>query len=528
MASTVTYGHQLRRLRRERGLTQSAMAGMLGISPSYLNLIEHNHRPLTRPLMAEAAHLFGVAPDAFSDDSETRILGDLAEMFGDQLFADHEIASKEIAGLVHASPAACQAIVGLYRAYRTANDNVGALSERLSGDAFVSSSIHQLLTVLTSIRSFSEILHDHEELDADERRRFLGIILEESKRLTEAVGQLVGLARGDALEAIVGSRSAAEEVTRFIERAGNHFPALESEAEALNGALRLVPGAAYPVLADQLKRRFGVSIERVPASEAGTGERYDAPSRRLILDETLPPRRVGFRLARRLALLGFGDLLDRCVEGEEFVNPETAALARRALASYFAAALLMPYEPFAAAARQTRYDIELLQQRFGASFEQICHRLTTLRRAGTPAIAFHFLRVDPAGNISKHFRGSGLSIPRFGSACSLWAVHAAYMTPGRIHCQLSELPDGSAYFSIARTITKPGGGFEAPKSHFAIEIGCSAARAGELVYADGLALGAGARRVPIGVTCRLCERAGCRQRAQPALLLSPARASPGA
>ncbi|MCZ6862013.1 MAG: short-chain fatty acyl-CoA regulator family protein [Alphaproteobacteria bacterium] len=525
MASTVTYGHQVRRLRREKGLTQSAMAGLLGISPSYLNLIEHNHRPLTRPLMAEAAYLFGVAPDAFSDDSEARILGDLVEMFGDRLFADQEIDQKEIAGLVHVSPAACQAIVGLYRAYRTANDNVGALSERLSGDAFVSSSIHELLTLLTSIRSFSEILHDHDDLDADERRRFLGIVLEESKRLTEAVGQLVGLARGDALEAIVGSRSPAEEVTRFIERSGNHFPELESEAEALNGALRLVPGAGYPVLADQLKRRFGVTIDRVPASDTSIAERYDAASRRLIFEETLPPRRVSFRLAQRLALLGFGELLDRCIEDEEFLNPETTTLARRALASYFAAALLMPYGPFAAAATETRYDIELLQQRFGASFEQICHRLTTLRRAGAAGIAFHFLRVDPAGNISKHFRGSGLSIPRFGSACSLWAVHAAYMTPGRIHCQLSELPDGSAYFSIARTITKPGGGFDAPKSHFAIEIGCEASRAGELVYTDGLALGTSARRVPIGVTCRLCERSGCRQRAQPLLLLSPAHAS---
>jgi len=528
MASTAQHGNRLRRLRRDRGLTQSAMAGKLGISPSYLNLIEHNHRPLTRPLLAEASHLFGVAPDTFSDDGETRILGDLIEMFGDRLFADQEIAQKEIAGLVHASPAACQAVVGLYDAYRTANDNVGALSERLSGDAFVSSSVHELLTLLTSIRSFSEILHDNADLDAGERRRFLGIILEESKRLTETVGQLVGLARGDALETIVGSRSAAEEVTRFIERAGNHFAELESEAEALNGALRLVPGAAFPVIAGQLERRFGVSIERAPAGDGGAAEHYDAISKRLILDETLPPRRVGFRLARRLALLGFGDLLDRCVEGEDFANPETATLARRALASYFAAALLMPYEPFAAAATDTRYDIELLQQRFGASFEQICHRLTTLRRPGTPAIAFHFLRVDPAGNISKHFRGSGLSIPRFGSACSLWAVHAAYMTPGRIHSQLSELPDGSAYFSIARTITKPGGSFEAPKSHFAIEIGCDAARAGELVYADGLALDADARRVPIGVTCRLCERAGCRQRAQPQLLPSPARASPRA
>ena len=191
---------------------------------------------------------------------------------------------------------------------------------------------------------------------------------------------------------------------------------------------------------------------------------------------------------------------------------------RNALENYFAGALLMPYRAFLEAARDLRHDIELLQRRFGVSFEQVCHRLTTLQRPGAEGVPFHFLRVDPAGNILKRFSRSGLPIPRYGGACPLWNVHTAFMNPGRIDTQLARLPDGSTYLFVARAITKPGIGHRAPKSHYSVAIGCEVSFARHMVYADGVGLERRDAAVPVGIHCRQCPRDDCLQRAFPSLL----------
>lgn len=518
MAAGVLLGQKLRRLRRDRGASQVDVARQLGISPSYLNLIEHNQRQLTLPLLLKVSRLFEVELDAFSDEDEGRILGDIVEVFGDPLFGASGVTREELTDLVGAAPAACQAVVELYRAYRTASDNVQAMRERLSGDEFVSSSIHELLTLLTSIRSFSEILDKHADLDPEERRRFVGIILAESQRLTEAVGQLVELARGDALAGIFGSRPPIDEVNEFIERYGNHFPLLEDAADRLRAQIGLDPVAAQRALAGYLQSHHGLAVERVAGGAAGLdGERHAPDQRTVLLDEALPPNSVNFRLAHRIALLSHGDLLDECMANEEFASPEAESVCRRSLAGYLGAAMLLPYEPFIEAARATRYDIARLQRQFGAGFEQICHRLTTLQRPGDAGIPLHFVRVDIAGNISKRYGGSGLRIPRFGSACPLWAAHAAFLAPGRIHTQIGALFGGATFFSVARTVAKPAGGHHAPQSLYAVEIGCEIGHARDMVYSDGLAIEHAAAHTPIGITCRLCERAACRQRAHPPL-----------
>ena len=184
-------------------------------------------------------------------------------------------------------------------------------------------------------------------------------------------------------------------------------------------------------------------------------------------------------------------------------------------------ALLMPYGPFLEAARDSRHDLDLLSRRFQTSFEQVCHRLTTLQRLGAEGIAFHFLRVDIAGNISKRYAGSGFLIPQYGGACPRWIVHAAFLTPGRIVAQIASLTDGTSFFEIARAIEKPaGGGHHQPRSHFSIGLGCDLSRARELVYSDGLDLDSPRAAVPVGVTCRMCDRRDCAQRAFPPVLQS--------
>ena len=311
-----------------------------------------------------------------------------------------------------------------------------------------------------------------------------------------------------------------EEVSDLLHRLGNHFPSLEAAAETLCREVDLDPEGARAALTARLAERHGVHLELVADLPADAGpSRHDAAARRLELSVALPAPSIRFQLARQMALLEHGDLLAGLVAEADLSSPAAAALYRGCLADYFAGAALMPYEPFLAAARGLRHDLDLLTQGFGASLEQVCHRLTTLHRPGAEGVPFHFLRVDIAGNIVKRFSASGLRLPRHGGACPLWNVHGAFMRPGQFDTQLARFPDGTTFLSVARSLTKHHCGHLAPKSHYALCLGCDVAFAGRLVYADGLDLRDLNVAVPVGVSCRQCERSDCRQRAFPSVLL---------
>jgi predicted transcriptional regulator len=259
-------------------------------------------------------------------------------------------------------------------------------------------------------------------------------------------------------------------------------------------------------------------IEVRVAPDTTTLRRYDPAKKRITFSEVLPPRSRHFQLAHQIALIDHDELLSRLLAADPDLQGDSArTLARLALANYFAGAVLMPYEPFARAARAVRYDIEALGHRFRTSFEQICHRLTTLRRPGLEGIPFHFARVDLAGNLSKRFAGSGIRFARFSGACPLWNVFRAFLTPGRLCIQLSRMPGGETYFDIARTVTAGTGGFHSPPTLYSIGLGCEVRYADELIYADGVDLTNREAAVPIGATCRLCTRTDCAQRAFPSV-----------
>jgi predicted transcriptional regulator len=177
----------------------------------------------------------------------------------------------------------------------------------------------------------------------------------------------------------------------------------------------------------------------------------------------------------------------------------------------------MPYGPFLQACRECRYDLEVVGRRFGVGFEQAAHRVTTLRRPRAEGVPFHMIRIDVAGNISKRFSASGIPIARFSGACPRWNIFAAFSTPNMIRIQLSRMPDGSAFFCIARTVQADSHGFHSQPRIHAVGLGCPASYARELVYSDGLDLDSPDSAVPVGVTCRLCERTDCDQRAFPSL-----------
>lgn len=244
---------------------------------------------------------------------------------------------------------------------------------------------------------------------------------------------------------------------------------------------------------------------------------FDANTGILQISEVLPANSINFQLAHQIALLEHSNLLDQLVEDGQLSTDESRALGRVALANYFAAAVMMPYDAFWEAAEAQRYDIDLLGHRFRASFEQVAQRLTSLRKPGKEGVAFHFVRADIAGNISKRFSASGISVARFSGACPRWNLVACFMTPGQIRTQLSQMPDEEVYFCIARTVASGERGFHTPPAMHAICLGCSVEDATRLVYSEGVNLENIEAAVPVGVTCRLCDRMECEQRAFPPL-----------
>ncbi|HZZ31819.1 MAG TPA: short-chain fatty acyl-CoA regulator family protein [Phenylobacterium sp.] len=308
----------------------------------------------------------------------------------------------------------------------------------------------------------------------------------------------------DASDPVADSR-------RFLAARRNSFPTLDDAAERLAQAI-----GARDNLAGYLRDRHDLRVRRVPPSfMVGSTRRLDRHRQEILLDDSLDAASQAFQLALQLCYLELGDEIGAVLAGGSFASESGERLTRRALASYAAAAVLMPYSAFARAVEARRYDVEALARQFGCSFEQTAHRLTTLQKPGQERVPFFFIRVDPAGNVSKRLDGAGFPFARHGGGCPLWSVHHAFRTPREIVTQWLELPDGQRFFSIARTVTAGGGAYGAPRVERAIALGCAAEHAGKLIYtADGSAPGPDSA-TPIGVTCRLCQRTECTARSEP-------------
>lgn len=521
-------GNRLRRLRKQRAMTQVELADRLGISPSYLNLMEHNQRALTPPLLVKLSDLFDIDLQAFSGTEEAHLLAEMLEVFGDPLFSDSGLNRAELEQVVGAAPELARAVLALYRAYRDAQTQVDDLGQRLASDPFLETASHRLLTLITSVRSFSEILRDNVDLAATQRQSFVEILVEESGKLTELVNEVFAFIAGEGLQRPRGAESPGEEAANFLQRRGNHFPALERAAEALRDGAARDPADLYGAVASRLARRHGVQLRAVESAGRAQQARFDEEHRVLLLAADLPSSTRTFRAARQLAVLECAEAIDAELAEGAFASETGRLAARNQLAGYVAGAVLMPYSPFCAAARALRHDVDRLRGRFGVSFEQACHRLTTLQRPGEEGVPFHFLRVDIAGNVSKRFTASSLSIPRFGGICPRWNVHSAFLRPGHIDVQAARLPDSETFLFIARAEAKPGGGYHAPRSHYAVAIGCDISFADRVVYADGLDLKSPNAFVPVGLNCRQCPRDDCAQRAAPGSIhRSGGNASPG-
>jgi predicted transcriptional regulator/transcriptional regulator with XRE-family HTH domain len=307
-----------------------------------------------------------------------------------------------------------------------------------------------------------------------------------------------------------------EEVRDFFHFVDNYIHDLDLMAERLAGEIGIGDSDPNAALSSYLERQYGVRIVRGPLDDDMI-RAYDHQARVLTLNSYLPAATRDFQIALQIAQLHAGDVVDGIARNAGFRTDEATEICRIGLHNYFAGALILPYASFMRAAQDVRHDLDLLSVRFGASLEQVCHRLSTLQRPGAKGVPIFFARIDRAGNITKRHSAAKLQFARFGAACPLWNAHQAFEMPGRINRQLAETPDGVRYLCLSMQISKGGRGFRQSQQHYALALGCEISYAGSFVYADDMDLGNRAAFDAIGISCRICERTKCASRAMPPL-----------
>nr|WP_314438218.1 short-chain fatty acyl-CoA regulator family protein [uncultured Brevundimonas sp.] len=440
-------GARLKRLRRDLSLTQTSMAADLGVSPSYLNHIERNQRPVSAQLLLRLADTYDVDLRTLNQGSgadEAR----LTEILTDPLFKGLSAPRHELVQLLEEAPSVADALLRLYQAFDDGRAKARAAAE--NGEGLIET-------------------------------------------------------------------SPAEWVREYIQSRGNHFAELDQMGEALADALAAdapVHGDGFePAARQRLAAKHALGVRTLPAEVmVEWTRRYDLHRRRLLLSETLGPSSRAFAIAYQLALVEHGPALHAMAETSGAPDAATRSLLKVALTNTLAAAMLMPYAAFQKTAEDTGYDLNRLQARFGVSYEQAAHRLTTLSRPTARGVPFFLMRVDQAGNISKRYAAGAFPFSRFGGACPRWRLHSAFRTPGRIVTQIIETPDGNRWFTFARTVERQGHDGFGESHDLAVGLGCELRHAPRLAYARGLDLDQ-PEVTPIGPACRLCHRHPCAERA---------------
>jgi len=447
-------GPRLRRLRLDKEQTQAQMGKALGISTSYVNLLEKNERSVSVPVLLKLFEVYGVDWRDIAEDEDTSVHADLRGALADPLFEGIKVDMPQIRAATTHSPDLAAAFLRLHRAYASTADRLMSVAESSVGDAAA--------------------------LDAS----------------SETV------------------------VHNFFRKNRNYFPELEDAADAFWGTRSVAADDVYHALKELLRDRLGVLVRIVPVSEMpGTLREYDAAQNELRLSEALDhPNRV-FQLVHVAALVEQTETLDAILDRSDQRDPAHRARCRVELANYFAAAVLMPYDAFLSEVQASQYDLDHLATRFGVSFEQACHRTTTLQRSGAQGVPFFFLRIDKAGNVTKRFNSTDFQLAQYGGACPRLEVHTSFRTPGRILPQVVEMPDGNRFFVFARTVDRPSFTRHSPEVRLAVAMGCALQNADAIGYAQGLSL-TGPNVAPVGINCRVCPRANCDQRAYQALVIT--------
>ena len=447
-------GPKIKAFRRQLGMQANKLAEELDISPSYLNLIEKGKRKIDGDLLLKVCEKLRIELSDLTSKTDLNLENNISELLDDELFEDLDILGPEVKDLVNTNPKIAKALIKL-------------------GDNFKQK--------------------DHEIVN----------------KLENISGK------------IIDSRKAAfpgEVISDFLQENKNFFPNLENFANTIFEKVKQNNRTRYIALCDFLISEYGIVVKDVIPEEGKPFSKiYKAKQKELFLSDYLSIETKKLHAAAQISQEGASKEIDEYLSTFNFPSEEAKKLTRVALLNYCGAAILMPYKLFHKECKELKYDLELLQNTFATSFEQVAHRVTCLQDPSLPGIPFHFLRVDVAGNISKRFSLSGIEIPRYGGACPRWNVYSAFSRPGVIQAAVSKMTNGEKYVCIAKTVEKGIGRYGQKKSILSIGLGCEAKYAKDFVYTENLDLNDKKSELPIGVSCRTCDRLDCSQRAFPPL-----------
>ena len=447
-------GHKIKRKRRKLGVTQAELSKRISISPSYLNLIESGKRKVNVDLLLKLAEILNIEISDLSKKTDTNLYQNLMDLLGDNLFENLDITNFDIKELVNTNPLIAKALIILGDNYKKKNQDILNRVENISG-----------------------------------------------KLIDSRTNSFPG-----------------EVVSDFIQENENYFPKLEDFAGDFYKKTKTNTRTGYSLICEYLINKHGIEVKDVvPDENKPFTKQFDPSKKKFILSDYLSLESKKLYAAAQVAQLEADEIIEEYLNTFSFPNKESKKLSKVALLNYTGAAIIMPYKSFYEECIKQRYDVELLQNTFATSFEQVAHRITCLQNPEMKGIPFHMLRADVAGNISKRFSLSGIEIPRYGGACPRWNIYAAFTMPGKINAAVSKMPNGEKYVCIARTVEKGVGKHGMFKSLLSIGLGCQAKYAKDFVYADSLNLNDKKTETPIGVNCRTCDRMDCQQRAFPPL-----------
>jgi len=452
--SDLKIGPKIKAFRRQLGLQANKFAEQLNISPSYLNLIEAGKRKIDGDLLIKISKELRVELSDLTSKKDINLENDISELLDDQLFEDLDILGPEVKDLVNTNPKIARALIKLGDNYKQKDHEIVSKVENISGKIIDS-------------------------------------------RKTSFPGEVI---------------------SDFLQENKNYFPKLEEFANLIFEKVQKNNRTRYIALCDFLKKEYSITVKDIiPEEKKPFSKIYNKEKKELLLSDYNSLETKKLHAAAQIAQEGSIDIINNYLEIFNFPSKESKRLTQVALLNYCGAAILMPYKLFHAECKKLKYDLQLLQNTFATSFEQVAHRVTCLQDPKLPGIPFHMLRTDIAGNISKRFSLSGIEIPRYGGACPRWNVYSAFTRPGVIQAAVSKMTNGEKYVCIARTVEKGVGRYGQSKSILSIGLGCEAKYAKEFVYTENLDISDKKTEIPIGVSCRTCDRLDCSQRAFPPL-----------
>ncbi|MDA7698099.1 short-chain fatty acyl-CoA regulator family protein [Candidatus Pelagibacter sp.] len=447
-------GPKIKAFRRQLGLQANKLAEELEISPSYLNLIEGGKRKIDGDLLLKVCEKLNIQLSDLTTKSDINLENTISEILDDKLFEDLDILGPEVKDLVGTNPKIGRALVRLGDILKKKDHELINKIEKLSG-----------------------------KIVDNRKNSFPG-----------------------------------EVISDFLQENKNYFPKLEEFANKVFEKIQVNNRTRYIALCEYLKKEYSITVKDIiPEDGKPFSKIFNKKKKELLLSDynTLETKKL--HAASQIAQEGASKEIDQYLSNFNFPSEESKRLTQVALLNYCGAAILMPYKLFHSECKKLKYDLELLQNTFATSFEQVAHRVTCLQDPKLPGIPFHMLRTDIAGNISKRFSLSGIEIPRYGGACPRWNVYSAFTRPGVIQAAVSKMTNGEKYVCIARTVEKGVGRYGLSKSILSIGLGCEAKYAKQFVYTENLDISDKKTEIPIGVSCRTCDRLDCSQRAFPPL-----------